>query len=78
MHFKENGAIFTLNGKSRKLIDWLKNLGRNISWTESDVNIRIAKAWIVIDWQKTRWGLLKDAADSFEQILEAAPYKQML
>ena len=47
--FKQNGAICTLSGKPLKLIDQFTYLGSNISSAESDVNIRIVKAWIAID-----------------------------
>ena len=46
---KQKGAIFTLNGKPLKLVDELMYLGSNISSTESDVNIHLAKACNVID-----------------------------
>ena len=49
MCFKQEGAISTLSGKPLELVDHLIYLGSNISSTESDVNIRIAKFWIAID-----------------------------
>ena len=47
MFFKQDGA--TLNGKSLKLADEFTYLGSNISFTESDVHIRIEKALTAID-----------------------------
>ena len=45
----DNGAISKLNGKLLKLLDQFTNFGSNISSTESDVNIRIGKAWTAIE-----------------------------
>ena len=42
--FKQKGAISTLRGKPLKLVVLFKYFGGNISSTESDVNIRLAKA----------------------------------
>ena len=42
MGFNHDCAISSLNGNHLKLVD---HLGSNISSTESDVNIRIGKAW---------------------------------
>ena len=48
MCFKQKGAISTQNDKPLKFIDQFTYLGSNISSTESDVNIRLEKAWNVI------------------------------
>ena len=40
MCFKQKGAIFTLYIKTLKLEDQFKLFSNNISFTESDVNIR--------------------------------------
>ena len=45
MCFTQNGDIFSLSGSSIKLVDQFNN----ISTTESDVNIRIGKAWTTND-----------------------------
>ena len=42
--------ISTQSGKSLKLVDQIPYLRSNISSTESDVKIRLMKAWTVIDW----------------------------
>ena len=47
MCFNRDGA--SLNGKPLKIVDQFIYLGRNISSTESDINILIAKAWTAID-----------------------------
>ena len=46
MCFKQ-GA--TINGKPLKLADQFTYLGNNISFTEWNVNICLAKAWTIID-----------------------------
>ena len=43
MCLKQGGAISTLSGKSLKFIDKFAYLSSNISSTESDINIRLAK-----------------------------------
>ena len=47
--FKREEAIFILSGKPLKLLDKFKYLDNNISSTEIDVNIRLAKVWTAID-----------------------------
>ena len=49
MCFIKDGTISLLNGQSLKLLNHFMYLGSNILSTESDVNIRVDKAWIVID-----------------------------
>ena len=55
MSFKDNGAICTLNTKSQKLEHNFPYHGSKISATESDVSIRIEKAWTVIDRLSIMW-----------------------
>ena len=55
MCFKREEAIFTPSGRILKLVDKFTYLGSNISSTESDINIRIAKAWTAIDWLLIKW-----------------------
>ena len=55
IYFKQNGVISTLNGQLLKLVVHFTYLGRNISSTESDVNIFIGKAWTATDWLLTIW-----------------------
>ena len=49
MCFNQEGAISTLNSGSLKLVDKFMYLGSSISYTESDVNFHLAKAWTAID-----------------------------
>ena len=42
--FNQQGVISTLSGKPRKFVKQFTYFSRNISSTESDVNIRLAKA----------------------------------
>ena len=55
MCFKEDGAIFSLNDKPLKLVDYFTYVGCNILSSESDVNICIRKAWTVINNLLTIW-----------------------
>ena len=49
MRFNPKGDIFTLNGGSLKLVDKFTCFGSNVSSTENDINMRLVKAWTVID-----------------------------
>ena len=49
MCFKWEWAISILSGKSLGLVDKFWYLGSNITSTESDVSIRVVKAWNAID-----------------------------
>ena len=49
MCFKQERAISILIGKPQKLVEKFSSLGRNISSTESDINICIVKVWTAID-----------------------------
>ena len=48
-------TISTFNGKPLKFVNQLTYLSINISTTESDVNILIARAWTVIDRLSIIW-----------------------
>ena len=48
MSFNQTGGISTLNGSPLKLLDKLTNLGSSVSSTETDIDTRLAKAWIAI------------------------------
>ena len=50
MCFKREWAISILNGGSLKLVDKFRYLGSVVSSSESDDNMRLAKAWTAIDW----------------------------
>ena len=43
MYFNQRGDISTLNASSLKLVDKFTYLGNSISWTETDVNMRLTK-----------------------------------
>ena len=49
MCFKQEGAICTLCGRPLKSVDQFTHLGSNISSSERNINICIAKAWTTID-----------------------------
>ena len=50
MCFKQDRTISTLNNKPLKLIDKFTYLGRIISSTETDVNVRIGNNLILTDY----------------------------
>ena len=47
--FKQKGSISSLSGKPLKLVDQFTYPGSNISSTENNANLRLAKAWTAID-----------------------------
>ena len=49
MCFNQRSDISTLNGNSQKLVDKFTYQGSSVSSTETDINIRLAKAWRAID-----------------------------
>ena len=49
MCFNREGSISTLKGGPLKLVDKLTYLDSSVSSTESDVSIRLGKAWTAID-----------------------------
>ena len=49
MRFKQTGNIFTLGSSSLKLGDKFTYLRSSISLTETDIDTRLAKAWMAID-----------------------------
>ena len=50
MCINQTGDISTLNGSSQKLVDKFTYLGSSVSSTETDIDTRLAKAWVAIDW----------------------------
>ena len=52
MCFMKEIAIFTLSAKSLQLVGSFTYLGSNVSSTEIDDKIRIAKVWTVVDYVK--------------------------
>ena len=55
MHFNQRGDISTQNGSSLKLVDKFTYLGSSVSSTETDINMRLAKAWTAIDRLSVIW-----------------------
>ena len=55
MCFNLRGDISTLNGSSLKLVDKFTYLGSSVSSTETDINMRLAKAWTAIDRLSVIW-----------------------
>ena len=55
MCYNHDGQITSLNGKDLKKVDQFTYLGSNISSTESDVNIRIGKAWATVNKLSKIW-----------------------
>ena len=53
--YKQNGEIKDLKGTTLKEVEHFTYLGSNISSTEKDVMIRIAKAWSALNRLRTIW-----------------------
>ena len=55
MCFNQRGDISTLNGSSLKRGDKFTYLGSSVSSTKTNINTRLAKAWIAIDRLSIIW-----------------------
>ena len=55
MCFNQRGNISTLNDTSLKLVDKFIYLGSSVSSTETDINMRLVKAWTAIDSLSVLW-----------------------
>ena len=55
MYFNQKGDISILNGGSLKFVVKFTYLGRSVSSTESDINMRLAKVWTAIDRLSCVW-----------------------
>ena len=55
MCFNQRSDIPTLNGGSLKLVYKFTYLGSSVSFTENDINTRLAKAWTAIDRLSVIW-----------------------
>ena len=55
MCFNQTGNIFTLNGSTVKLVDKFTYLGTSVPSTETDINMRLAKAWTAINRLSVIW-----------------------
>ena len=49
MCFNQTGDISTLNGSSLKLVDKFTYLRSSVSSTETDIDMRLTKAWTAIN-----------------------------
>ena len=52
--FNQRGDIITLNGSSLKPVDNFTYLGSSVSSTETDINMRLLKAWTAIGHMEVR------------------------
>ena len=55
MCFNQTGDISTLNVSSLKLVDKFTYLGSSVSSTETDIDMRLAKAWTAINRLSVIW-----------------------
>ena len=55
MCFNKKGDISTVNGSSLKLVDRFTYHRSNVLSTENDINMRLVKAWTVIDSLSIIW-----------------------
>ena len=55
MCFNQTGNISTLNSSSLKLVDKFTYIISNVSSTETDIHMRLSKAWTAIDWLLVIW-----------------------
>ena len=55
MCFNQTGDISTLNGSLLELVDKFTFLGSSVSSTETEINTRLAKAWVAIDRLSVIW-----------------------
>ena len=55
MCFNQTGDISTLNGSSLKLVDKFTYLRSCVSLTETDINMRLTKAWTAINRLSVIW-----------------------
>ena len=71
--FKREEALSTLSGSSLKLEDTFIYLDNSVSTTESDIDIRLAKAWTEIDRLSIKW-----KSDQFDKIKRFFFYQEMM
>ena len=55
MCFNQSSDITTLNDSSLKVVDKFTYLGNSVFSTETDMNMRLAKAWAAIDRLSVIW-----------------------
>ena len=55
MCFNQTGNISSLNGSTLKLVNKFTYLGSSVSSTETDISMRLAKAWTAINRLLVIW-----------------------
>ena len=55
MCYNQTGDISTLDGTPLKLVDKFTYLGSSVASTEKDIDTRLTKAWIAINWLSIIW-----------------------
>ena len=76
MCFNQRGDITTQNGSFLKLIDKFTYLGSSVSSTETDINMRLAKAWTAIGRLSVIWK--SDLIDKMKRSLFQAAVESIL
>ena len=64
MGFNQTGHVSTLNDSSLKLVDKFTYLGSSVSSTETDIDTRVAKAWVALDRLSVTW--MSDLTDKMK------------
>ena len=70
MCFNQEGGFFTQNVGYVKLGDMFMNFGSSVSSTESEINMRLVKAWTAIDRVSIIWKF--DLSDQKWDFFQAA------
>ena len=76
MCFHQTGVISTLNGGSLKLVNKFTYLGSCVSSDETDIDTRLAKAWITINSLSVIWK--SDLTDKMKRIFFQAAVASIL
>ena len=76
MCFNQTGDISTLNGSSLKLVDKFTFLGSSVSSTETDIDMRLTKAWTAISRLSGIWK--SDLTDKMKRSLFQAAVRSIL
>ena len=72
MYFNQRGDTSTLKGGPLKLVDKFTYIGSNVSSTEVDINMRLAKAWTAID--RLSVTQKSDLTDKIKQFFPSSSY----
>ena len=76
MYFNQTGDISTQNGSSLKLVDKFTYPRSSVSSTETDINMRLAKAWTAIDKLSVIWK--SDLTDKIKRSFFQAAFVSIL